>query len=92
MRRRTIEAMPRHESVTDEYVARLDASFLAAAEWVRSAPDWPETQRRMQGGTYTYIVAMQRVEMEWSATQIENELSIRLTFGNMPGAKFIPGE
>jgi hypothetical protein len=32
--------MPRHESVTDDYFAELQAGFLAEAERVKAAPDW----------------------------------------------------
>jgi hypothetical protein len=81
-----------HESITDEYVAELQARFLAAAELVKDAPGWPETQRRMNSGTYAYIVAMGRVNEGWSREQITAELvTIRLV-GNLPGAGFQAGE
>ena len=34
--------MPRHESVTYEYVAELRAGLLAGAERVKAAPNWPQ--------------------------------------------------
>jgi hypothetical protein len=76
--------MPRHESVSDEYVAELRAGFLAEAEWVRSASDWPETQRRMVMGTYPYLVALGRVDERWSREQISRELEIRRAFRDAP--------
>ncbi len=39
--------MPRHESVTDEFVAELKARFETEAAGVRDAPNWPEAQRRI---------------------------------------------
>ena len=35
----------------------------------------PGCSRVVVPGLFRYIIAMQRVEMEWSTTQIENELS-----------------
>jgi len=75
--------MPRHESVTDQYVAELQAGFLAEAERVKAAHDWPETQRRMIGGTYPYLAATRRVNEGWARDEIANELAIRLNLGKM---------
>jgi hypothetical protein len=58
--------MPRHASVTDEYVAELEAGFLAEAERVKAAPDWPETQKRIVTGTYAYLIAAGRVKEGWT--------------------------
>jgi hypothetical protein len=66
--------MERHESVSEEYIAELEAAFLAKAHWVKSAPDWDETQRRMQSGTYPFVVALKRAEEGWDRSRIESEL------------------
>jgi hypothetical protein len=91
-----VEVVKRHESVTDEYIAKLNAGFLAAAEWVKAVStgpdDWEETRKRMIGGTYPYVVAMQNVKAGQSREEIDLELRLRLTFGNLPGATFTPGE
>jgi hypothetical protein len=75
--------MPRHESVTDEYVAELQAGFVAEAGRVKAAPDWSETQRRMIGGTHPFLVATGRVNEGWTREEIANELTTRLTLGKM---------
>ncbi|HKE26140.1 MAG TPA: hypothetical protein VKB88_27475 [Bryobacteraceae bacterium] len=66
--------MPRHESVTDEFVADLNRGFLAEAEQVQAAPDWDETQRRMIGGTYPYLAAKKRVDEGWPMEEIKREI------------------
>ena len=76
--------MPRHESISDEYVAELRGGFLSEAEWVKEAPDWPETQGRMFTGTYPYLVAISRVEEGWPREQIDRELQIMRAFRNAP--------
>uniref|UniRef100_A0A372IQ90 Uncharacterized protein n=2 Tax=Paracidobacterium acidisoli TaxID=2303751 RepID=A0A372IQ90_9BACT len=76
--------MPQHPSVTDEYIAQLDADFEAEAERVKAAPDWPETQKRMVTGTYAYRTALDRVEQGWARDEIERELGIRTVFGKLP--------
>jgi hypothetical protein len=76
--------MPRHESVTDEYVAELKAKFYDEAERVKTAPDWPETQKRIVTGTHPYLVAMGRVDQGWSREEIATELGIRAGFGKIP--------
>lgn len=63
-----VEVVKRHESVTHEYIAKLNAGFLAAAEWVKAVPtgpdDWEETRKRMVGRTYPYVVAMQNAKLD----------------------------
>jgi hypothetical protein len=76
--------MPRHESVTDEYVDELRAGFLAQAERVKAAPDWPETQKRMNTGTYPYLLAQGRVDQGWTRDEITRELEVRTMFGELP--------
>ena len=67
--------MPRHESVTDEYVADFrKGGFLAEAERVEVAPDWPETQKRMVAGTYPYLVAQGRVDQGWTRARSPKSL------------------
>jgi hypothetical protein len=78
--------MPRHESVTDEYVADLNAKLQEAFDRVSKAPNWPETQKRMVTGSYAYLVAIDRVDYGWSREEIESELSARTVFGKMPNA------
>lgn len=76
--------MPRHESITEVYVAQLNADFHAAAERVKSAPNWPETQKRIVFGTQALLVALNRVEEGWTREEIQTELGIRTGFGNLP--------
>jgi hypothetical protein len=75
---------PRHESVTDEYVDKLRAGFLAHAERVKAAADWPETQKRMNTGTYPFILAQSRVDQGWTQDEITRELEVRTMFGELP--------
>jgi hypothetical protein len=76
--------MPRHESVTDEFVDELQASFLTHAERVKAAPDWPETQKRMNTGTYPFLLAQKRVDQGWTRDEITRELQVRTMFGELP--------
>lgn len=82
--------MPRHESVTDEFIADLQAGFLAEAERVKAAPTWDETQKRMVAGTYPYTVALNRVKEGWTQDQIKQELALRAVLGQH--GSFIPGQ
>jgi hypothetical protein len=84
--------MPRDESVTDEYVSGLRAGFLARAEWVKAALDWPETQRRMVAGTYPYLIAQGRVDQVWTREQIETELAVRTTAARLTGTIDVIGD
>jgi hypothetical protein len=77
--------MPRHESVTDGYVAQLQAGFLAEAERVKAASGWPKTHKRMSAGAYAYLVAQSRVDEGWTRDRIAQELEVRTIFGKMPG-------
>jgi hypothetical protein len=77
--------MPRHESVTDEYVDELRVGFLAQVERVKAAPDWPETQKRMNTGTYPYLVAQGRVDQGWTRDEIARELAVRIVTGRLGG-------
>ena len=81
--------MPHHESVTDEFIAELDAGFDQAAELVRRAPNWPETQKLMLTGTYPYKVALDRVQQGWSREEIETELGIRTALRAAPKLRII---
>jgi hypothetical protein len=76
--------MPRDESVTDEFIERLKTGFAAAADQVRSALSWPETQKQMVTGTYAYKVALERADEGWTREEIERELSLRSVFGQLP--------
>jgi hypothetical protein len=83
--------MPRHESVTDDYVAELESGFLAEAERVKAAPDWGETQKRIVTGTYAYRVALDRVKEGWNREDIDRELKIRTASGKLPGPLMVIG-
>lgn len=83
--------MPRHESVTDDYIAELKAGFESRADRVRTAPDWPETQKRMITGTYPYKIALERVNDGWTRQDIQNELGARIAFANVPNPIHIVG-
>ena len=84
--------MPRDKSVTDEYVAELRAGFLAGAERVKAAPDWPETQRLMVTYTYPYLVAQGRVGQGWTRDEIERELRVRITTARLTGTINVIGD
>jgi hypothetical protein len=77
-------SMPRHESITDEYLAQLNAGFLEAAKRVKTASGWPETQKRIVFGTYGHLTALNRVEEGWTREAIEDELRLRTGFGTLP--------
>lgn len=83
--------MARHESITDSYVAELEAGFLTQAAHVKAAPDWAETQRRIVTGTYPYLVALGRVKEGWTQEEIDRELRIRTAFGEMPNPMTVIG-
>jgi hypothetical protein len=84
--------MPRHESVTEEYVAELRAGFLAEAERVEVAPDWYETQKRTAAGTYPYLVAQSRINEGWIRDEIARELEIRVVTGRLGGPINVVGD
>jgi len=75
--------MARHESITEVFIAALNAGFEREAEAVKAAPNWPETQKRLITGTYPYLVALKRAEEGWSRGEIERELSIRTAFAKL---------
>lgn len=83
--------MPRHESVTDEYIAEVCVGLLEEIERVRSAFDWKETQKRMVTGTYALQISLNRVEQGWSRDEISRELGIRSLFGELPGPILVVG-
>jgi hypothetical protein len=76
--------MPRHESVTDEYIEELNAGLKAEIERVQAASDFAETQKRMITGTNAYRTALDRVEEGWSREEIAQELGIRTGLGKLP--------
>jgi hypothetical protein len=83
--------MPRHESVTDEFIAELKSGFEREAGRVKAAPNWPETQKRIVTGTNAYQVALGRVDEGWTREEIEDELGIRTGFGKMPNPMRVIG-
>ena len=76
--------MPRHESVTDEYIAELKTGLQTEEERVKTAPNWQETQKAIVTGTNAYRIALERVEEGWSREEIETELQARTVFGKLP--------
>jgi hypothetical protein len=58
--------MPRHESVTDEYVDRLRAGLRSQA--VSPNQGWVNT------GAYPYLVALRQVDQGWSRDRIATDL------------------
>ena len=65
--------MPRNESVTDEYVAKLQTGFLAQAERVKAAGSWGET-RTDAHLTYPYSIAVGHVDAGWTQEEIARSL------------------
>jgi hypothetical protein len=84
--------MPRHESVTDEYVAGWQAKFFAEADRVKAAPNWPETQKLMVTFTYPYSVAINRVDGGWTQEEIARELAVRITTARLTGTINVIGD
>ena len=81
--------------VSPDFRSELERSFRAAADAVIAAESWPETQRRMGGGTYPLIVAMGRIAEGRSEEEIRSELKIRQMMGTLVAAgmaEFHPGE
>ncbi len=70
--------MPRHESVTDEYVDGLRAG-------VGAAPDRPETLGWVNTGTYPYLVALRHVNQGWTRDKIAEELAVAIVTGRLRG-------
>jgi hypothetical protein len=83
--------MPRHDTVTDEFVADLQAGFLEEAERVQNASTWPETQKRIVTGTYAFLTAMGRVEQGWTKEEITQELGSRTALGSLPNPLIVIG-
>jgi ribosome-binding protein aMBF1 (putative translation factor) len=84
--------MPRDESVSDEYVAELQAKFLVEAERVKAARDWAETQKQMVAGTYPYLIAQSRVNEGWTQEEIARELAVRIVTGRLVGPINVIGD
>jgi hypothetical protein len=72
-----------HESVTDDYIAELEARFSEAAQEAKDAPDWHQNQKLMGAKTYPLTIAMQRVKEGWTRQEIEDELKVRSVFGDL---------
>jgi hypothetical protein len=58
---------------------RSAKGFLAEAEWVKAAPDWEETQKRMIGGIYAYLIAKRQAAEGKARGGIARDLKTRLT-------------
>lgn len=67
--------MPRHESITETFIAELETGFMEQAKRVNAAQGWQETQRAMINGTYPYVEALKRADAGWSKDEIEQELA-----------------
>jgi hypothetical protein len=83
--------MGRDKSITEDFIADLNAGFQKEAERVRAAPTWPETQKRIVTGTQPYLSALARAEEGWTREDIERELAIQTGFGEMPNAFLVIG-
>jgi hypothetical protein len=65
--------MPRHASVTNEYIAMLDRGFDAALDKTKAAP-YSEVGDREDHVCSFYETALERVKAGWSKERIECEL------------------
>lgn len=65
--------MPRHPSVTDQFVADLNVQLQAWVRWVSDASDFQEQQRRIEERTYL-SVALRRVNEGKTQEEITNEM------------------
>ena len=74
------------------YAEELKARFLEAAEQVRNAPDWPQTQKLMVTGTYPLMIAMKRIDEGWSREEIATELEARSVMGALPNPVRVIGD
>jgi len=69
--------MPRHKTVTDEYVDGLRAGLRAQV----AAPNqgWVNT------GAYPYLVALRHVDQGWARDEIARELTVAIVTGRLLG-------
>ena len=71
--------MPRHKTVTDEYVDELRAGLLAQA----AAPNWPGNQVWVNTGAYPYLVALRHVDQGWTRDKIAEDLTVAIVSGRL---------
>ena len=77
--------MPRHETVTDEYVDGLRASLRAQAAA-------PNRQGLVNTGAYPYLVALRHVDQGWTRDKIAEELAVAIVTGRLRGTFNVIGE
>jgi hypothetical protein len=67
--------IPRHKTVTDEYVDGLRAGLSAQA----AAPNqgWVDT------GAYSYLVALRHVDQGWTRDKIAEDLTVAIVTGRL---------
>jgi hypothetical protein len=80
--------MPRHKTVTDEYVDGLRAGLSAQA----AAPNRPEKQGWVNTGAYPYLVALRHVDQGWTRDKITEELTVAIVTGRLRGPFNVIGE
>jgi hypothetical protein len=66
--------MPRHATVTEEYIAMLTRGFDAALDRTIAAPAYSEEGDREEHSCCFYATALERAEAGWSKEEIECEL------------------
>jgi hypothetical protein len=72
-----------HESVSAEYVSDLCENYLEQSAWANAAKDEKERELRRIAGARPYSVAIERAHYVWTKPEVEGELSVRLTMGQM---------
>ena len=70
--------MPRHKTVTDEYVNGLRADL-------RAATNRTGTQGWVNTDTYPYLVALRHVDQGWTRDKIAEELAVAIVTGRLLG-------
>jgi hypothetical protein len=73
--------MPRHKTVTDEYVDGLRDGLRAQA----GAHNRPATQGWVNTGAYPYLVALRHVDQGWTRDKIAEELAVAIVAGRLLG-------
>ena len=68
----------KHESISEDYLAKLNAQFLQSWDIVQIAAARPKKQQRLVLRAFTYLLALDRVKEGWEKVAIEAELNSRL--------------
>jgi hypothetical protein len=77
--------MPRHETVTDEYVDELEAGLRAPAAA-------PNRQGLVNTGAYPYLVALRHVDQGWTRDEIAKDLTVAIVTGRLRGTFHVIGK